>query len=226
MPEEKNKKRIVDSLEQAFRYGRGEAQVSVEGKILEFSEALRCFSCGKSFREPSPNLFSFNSPLGACSLCQGFGRVITIDWNLVIPDPKKSLAGGAIEPWTKPSAEWEAKHLLVFCKKKKIPTDKPWEDLTEAQRRLILEGDHAGRDWKEGEYFSVKDFFAYLEKKTYKMHVRIFLSKYRCFVPCRECSETRLKPEALWVKVEGKANDRQPEYGDKCQRKPPIVSAM
>ncbi len=202
--EDKNKKRLVDSLEQAFRYGRGEAQVLIDGKILDFSETLRCYTCGKSFREPSPNLFSFNSPLGACSVCQGFGRVITLDWDLVIPDPKKSLAGGVIEPWTKPSAEWEARELLVFCKKKKIPTDKPWEDLSEAQKRLVLEGDHPGRAWKEGDYFSVKDYFAYLETKTYKMHIRIFLSKYRCFVPCRECSETRLKPEALWVKLDGK----------------------
>lgn len=202
----KNRKRLVDSLEQAFRMGKGDIQVSVEGKPpLEFSEDLCCKSCGKIFREPSPNLFSFNSPLGACPVCQGFGRVITIDWNLVIPDLKKSIAEGAIEPWTKPSSEWEAKQLLQFCRRKKIPTDKAWKDLTKEQQRLILEGDRKpGEKWSEGNYFSVQDYYAYLETKTYKMHVRIFLSKYRCYVPCETCKETRLKPEALWVKVSGK----------------------
>ncbi len=200
----KNRKRLIDSLEQAYRLGRGEIQISVGGEILEFSEALRCFSCGKIFREPAPNLFSFNSPLGACSTCQGFGRVITIDWNLVIPDAKKTIIEGAIEPWTKPSAAWEFEHLLVFCKKKKIPLDKPWKTLSEAHRKLIVDGDRSGKPWEEGDFFSVQDFFDYLETKTYKMHVRVFLSKYRCFIPCQPCGETRLKPEALWVKMTGK----------------------
>lgn len=200
----KNRKRLIDSLELAFRYGKGEAQVFLKGKMLEFSEALSCFTCGKTFREPSPNLFSFNSPLGACPVCQGFGRVITVDWNLVIPDPRKSLAEGAIEPWTKPSSEWERKRLAAFCKSEKIPMDVPWKDLSEKHRKWILEG-HPDKPYrKEGDFFSVKEFFKYLEKKTYKMHVRIFLAKYRCFEPCTACAETRLKPEALWVSVRGR----------------------
>lgn len=204
----KNRKRLVDSLEQAFRLGRMEAQAALpeSKKVLEFSESLKCVSCSKVFREPVPNLFSFNSPLGACPFCQGFGRVITIDWDLVIPDPKKSVIQGVIEPWTKPSSEWEAKELLAFCRKKKIPTDKPWNELTAAQRKLIMEGDRApGEKWSEGDFFSVKDYFAYLERKTYKMHIRILLSKYRSFVPCTACKETRLKPEALWVKILGQS---------------------
>lgn len=201
---DKNKKRLVDSLELAFRYGKGEAQIFVENKMLEFSEALSCFTCGKTFREPTPNLFSFNSPLGACPVCQGFGRVITVDWDLVIPDPRKTLAEGAIEPWTKPSSEWEAKRLVSFCKREKIPMDVPWKNLSAKHRGWILEG-HPDKPYKnEGDYFSVKEFFKYLEKKTYKMHVRIFLAKYRCFEPCTACAETRLKPEALWVSVRGK----------------------
>ena len=194
----KNRRRLVDSLEQAFRYGRGKIQIAAGEKIFEFSEELRCFSCGKSFREPAPNLFSFNSPLGACPVCQGFGRVITLDWDLVIPDQNKSIAAGAIEPWTKPSAAWEAKQLLRFCRLKKIPASTPWKELSGPHRQWIVEG------LKGEDYFSVKDFFAYLEKKTYKMHVRIFLSKYRCFIPCSACKETRLKPEALAVKVRNK----------------------
>ena len=200
----KNRKRLIDSFELAFRYGKGEAQSFVNGKMLEFSEALSCVTCGKIFREPNPNLFSFNSPLGACAVCQGFGRVITVDWNLVIPDERKTLSEGVIEPWTKPSSEWERKRLAVFCKNEKIPMDVPWKDLSKAHRQWILEG-HPDKPYqKEGDFFSVKEFFKYLEKKTYKMHVRIFLAKYRCFEPCSACSETRLKPEALWVLVRGK----------------------
>lgn len=194
----KNRKRLVDSLELAYRSGKGEIQVVFAGtrKVLYFSEGLRCFSCGKIFREPAPNLFSFNSPLGACPLCQGFGRVITLDWDLVIPDPGKSLAEGAIEPWTKPGASWEFNEMLKFCRRKKIPIEIPWRDLAERERRLILKGEG------KKDYASVADYFDYLEKKTYKMHIRIFLSKYRAFVPCTACGETRLKPEALCVKIQ------------------------
>lgn len=194
----KNAKRLCDSLEQAFRYGRGKVKIVTPQKIFEFSENLACHTCGKTYKEPTPNLFSFNSPLGACSACQGFGRVITIDWNLVIPDVKRSLSEGAVEPWTKPSAAQERRQLLKFCERKKIPTAKPWKDLSQTHRDWILNG------CKGDDYFSVKDFFAYLEKKTYKMHVRIFLAKYRCFVPCSDCRETRLKPEALAVRFRDK----------------------
>ena len=198
-------KRLRDSLEQAFRYGKGEISISVSlAPPLEFSEKLKCVSCGKIFREPVPNLFSFNSPLGACSVCQGFGRVITLDWDLVIPDKNKTLAGGAIEPWTKPSAEWEALELLRFCRREKIPTDKPWKNLSQTHQDWVLKGFRGKAYVKKGDYFSVKDYFDYLQTKTYKMHVRIFLSKYRAFEPCRACGETRLKPEALWVRVSGK----------------------
>ncbi|MFA7002137.1 MAG: excinuclease ABC subunit A, partial [Candidatus Omnitrophota bacterium] len=200
----RNRKRLTDSLETAFRYGRGEAVTAFEsssgGKGPRFSEHLRCASCARTFRDPVPNLFSFNSPLGACPECQGFGRIITLDWDLVVPDPKRSLAGGAIEPWTKPSAAWEARKLTSFCRRRKISMETPWRDLSEEERRMILEGP---RD-PDGDYFSVRDFFEYLEKKTYKMHVRIFLSKYRKFVPCHACHETRLKPEALYVRWAGK----------------------
>lgn len=191
------RKRLVDSLELANRYGKNEIFVSLAGKILQFSEGLRCITCGKNFREPVPNLFSFNSPLGACPECQGFGRIITLDWDLVIPNGNKTLVEGAIEPWTKPSCQKEFKQLLKFCQRKKIPIDKPWKSLSATHKKWILEG-------LEGDdFFSVQDFFDYLEKKTYKMHVRIFLSKYRQFVPCAVCCESRLKAEALAVKVSG-----------------------
>jgi excinuclease ABC subunit A len=196
---EKNKKRILDSLELAFRLGKEKIFIEADGEITFYASDLSCSSCLRKFREPSPNLFSFNSPLGACETCQGYGRVITIDWNLVFPDVNRTIEGGAVEPWTKPSAEWEFKQLLSFCKKKKIPTDVPWKKIPTKDKSLIIEG--VGN---HDEYFGVKDFFAYLEKKIYKMHIRILLSKYRGYVPCEDCSGTRLKSDALAVKVADK----------------------
>ncbi len=200
---EKSKKRLLDSLELAFRYGKGEIQILIPGSETwqHFSEAFRCASCARFFKRPSPNLFSFNSPLGACPSCQGFGRVITIDWDLVVPDARKSLQEGAIDPWSKPGAAWEFKQLLAFCKKRKIPTTLPWSQMAQEHKKLLFFGEEG---LSQEEFFCVKDYFEYLEKKTYKMHVRIFLAKYRNFIPCPECHETRLKPEALCVQIEGR----------------------
>ncbi len=200
--ETKNRKRLIDSLELAFRMGKGEASAWIEEahQSLSFSERFRCNGCGIDYREPTPALFSFNHPLGACPACQGFGRVITIDWDRVVPDERKTIEGGAIEPWTKPSAHREFRQLLKFCRRMKIPLERPWRDLSENHRRWILEG----RGPKEQDYFSVKDFFDFLQTKTYKMHVRIFLSRYRGFVPCVACGTRRLKPEALAVRLAGR----------------------
>lgn len=200
--EEKNRKRLVDSLELAYQAGKGEAGAGIEGREepQKFSERFRCDACGKDYREPTPNLFSFNSPLGACPACQGFGRVITIDWGRVIPDERKSIREGAIEPWTKPSARWEFRQLKRFCERKQIPLETPWRDLSGTHRNWVL----AGTGKEADDYFSVKDFFEYLEKKTYKMHVRIFLARHRNYVPCETCGTSRLKPEALAVRVAGK----------------------
>jgi len=190
-----NHPRIIESVETAFRYGRGRIEISAKNSMFRFSNRFACGACDIEYKNPTPNLFSFNNPLGACPACQGFGRVITIDWNLVIPDVSKSIAEGVIEPWTKPSAKNEFDQLKVFCRHKKIPLEKPYRELSEEQKNWILHGDGT-RD-----YFSVEDFFKYLEKKVYKMHVRVFLSKYRAYLPCGECRGTRLKPEALLVKV-------------------------
>lgn len=195
---ESNKERLTDSFEQAFRLGRGEARVWVGEESLKFSEKLQCASCGKSFPEPSPNLFSFNSPLGACPVCQGFGRVITVDWDLVVPDPSKSIRDGAIEPWTKASTRWEQGQLLDFCGRKRIPIRTPWAKLKPQVRQWILEG------YEGDDFVSVRDFFDYMNKKTYKMHVRIFLNRYRGYAPCETCRVTRLKPEALDFLIQGR----------------------
>lgn len=196
--ETQNKERLTDSLEQAFRWGRGEVQVWISNKIMKFSWERRCFTCGRLFSKPTPNLFSFNSPLGACSVCQGFGRVITIDWDLVVPDEEKTIRNGAIEPWTKNSTRWEQGQLLDFCQRRRIPTQTPWRKLKKEHRDWILHG-RAG-----DQYTSVQNFFDYLNKKTYKMHVRIFLNRYRAYVPCGACGAARLKSEALNYQIGGK----------------------
>lgn len=191
--------RLVDSVETAYRYGAGRLEVRSGKKVLKFSEYFHCAHCDTHYRMPTPNMFSFNSPLGACPECQGFGRVITIDEHLVVPDGRKSLEEGAIEPWTKPSYQWFREQLLDYCGREKIPVDRPYADLSADAKKRIWEGDSG-----DEEYISVRDFFGSLEKKTYKMHVRIFLSRYRGYFKCTACGGSRLKSEALGVKVRGK----------------------
>ena len=194
-----NQGRSLESIESAFKLGKGEILVLAGAKPHQseyrFSDRFQCSSCKISYRLPTPNSFSFNSPLGACPECQGFGRIITIDWNLVVPDPRRSITEGAVEPWTKPSCKREFRQLKEFCRKKHIPLDVQFSDLKPESKQWILNG------LKESGYFSVQDFFDFLQKKTYKMHVRIFLSKYRGYLVCSKCKGARLKPEALCVRV-------------------------
>ena len=190
--------RIREALELAFQAGAGRLGVICGNQIEWFSKDLQCSGCRKVFKKPTENLFSFNSPLGACPTCQGFGRVIETDWNLVIPDESKSIQSGAVDPWTKASTRWEQGQLLDFCKRRKIPVKTPWKTLKAEQKKWITSG-------KEGdEYVSIADYFKYLEKKTYKMHIRIFLNRYRGYSVCGDCRGSRLRPEALYVKVGGK----------------------
>jgi len=190
----KERKRFIESVEAAYRHGKGKCEILIEDgdKTYHFSEGFHCAACDRDYPKPSPHTFSFNSPLGACSTCQGFGRIIEVDPNLVIPDENKTLGEGVIEPWTKPSCSWEFKQLKAYCRKKKIPLDAKWRDLDQAIQEKIFEGDKG--------YFGVHEFFQYLEKKKYKMHVRVFLSRYRSFSLCPSCHGARLKPEALRVK--------------------------
>jgi len=191
-----DRKRILDSLEMASREGRGRFDLQLPGgETLRFSEGLDCPYCGIRYREPTPNLFSFNSPVGACETCRGFGRVMDIDLDLVIPDQQKSLQEGAIRPWTGVARE-EFEDLMAFCRRRGIPTDVPFKDLTEEQKRLIIEGDRT--------FYGVKGFFRWLESKRYKLHVRVFLSRYRSYVTCLACRGTRFKEEALLWRLKGK----------------------
>jgi excinuclease ABC subunit A len=193
----RNRKRIVDSLEQAFRFGAGRIDVWVKpDRHLAFSKTLECAACKISYTPPQPNLFSFNSPLGACETCRGFGRTIDIDLDLIIPDHTLSLEEGAIKPW----GDWEDPRmefddLMAFCKRKKIPTDISFQQLKEAHKEAIIEGTSS--------YYGIRGFFDWLETKTYKMHVRVFLSRYRTYRVCSVCHGTRFKERALLYRLNG-----------------------
>jgi len=191
--------RLIDSLELCYREGNGVAEIvllSDPPQKLTFTAHLTCPQCQTRYLDPEPQLFSFNSAHGACPSCQGFGNLIGLDLNLVIPDPERSLQEGAIEPWTKPQFEWAQQELLAFCRRMKIPTDVPFARLSQQQQDWILQG--------RGDFPGVRGFFEWLETKKYKVHVRVFLSKYRGYTTCPKCHGTRLRPEALAVRVGGK----------------------
>jgi len=193
------KRRLCDSLEQAFRFGKGRLTLVFPDdgfRRAAYSEGLNCARCGLTYREPTANLFSFNSPLGACEACRGFGRVIDVDLDLIIPNPGKSLADGVIKPWSTPSTEWERGELAKFCKRSGISMSTPFERLSDAERRRIIDG--------EGKYPGIRGWFKWLEGRTYKMHVRVFLARYRSYRVCPECQGGRLKPDALLYRIGGR----------------------
>ncbi len=196
--------RIVESLEAALSRGAGKLTVYGEdtaGKLGEphrFSTGLHCPDCDIAYRDPTPAVFSFNSPLGACETCRGFGRVIGIDYGLVIPDERLTLAGGAVKPWQTPSNAECQTDLLKFAKRRGIPVNIPWSDLTADQRRWVIDGEG---EWDAGVWYGIKRFFVWLEGRSYKMHIRVLLSKYRTYGPCPVCEGARLKPEALWWRL-------------------------
>ena len=197
--------RLIDSIEICYREGQGEATLEFvleapNGKPerLTFNERFECKKCGAVYQEPEPRLFSFNSPYGACPRCQGFGNTIDFDLDLVIPDKGKSLNDGAIEPWTKPRYRSLAQDLKRYARAKGIPLDVPFHQLSAQHKELVLSGDP-----KAG-FPGVKGFFEWLERKKYKLHVRVFLSRYRGYATCPDCRGTRLRPEARAVKIDGK----------------------
>src|SRR5579864_6216308 len=191
--------RIVEAVETAFREGDG-AALAIEvdesgcaGRVHRFSERFECRNCGLTYEVPQPRLFSFNNPFGACPTCHGFGNVIELDLALVVPDDTKSVAAGAIEPWGKPHYRSCLAQLKRAAKAGTVRFDVPWRDLTDAEKRFVIDG--------EGEYEGVQGFFRRLERKKYKVHVRVFLSRYRGYLICPECGGTRLRREARDVRV-------------------------
>jgi excinuclease ABC subunit A len=192
------RERLVDSLEIALKKGEGRATIRTEeGKEFLFSDRLECKECRVLYEAPFPNLFSFNSPQGACPVCHGFGDLAVLDENKIIPNKRKSLEEGAVEPWTKPVSRWWMKELIREARKKGIPTSLPYHKLKHDQQRFVMKG--------EGGYEGVKGFFNWLETKKYKVQVRVFLSRYRKYVPCPACRGTRLNPQALSVKIKGRS---------------------
>jgi excinuclease ABC subunit A len=200
--------RIVDAVEIGYREagevifetairesdaGAGSGQAP---QRLRFSQRFECKNDGTRYEEPEPRLFSFNNPYGACPRCQGFGNTIDFDLDLVIPDKGKTLNEGAIEPWTKPKYRPLFTELKRFARQAEIPLDVPWYELKAEQRRMITEG--------EGRFGGVRGFFQHLERKKYKLHVRVFLSRYRGYSLCSTCGGSRLRTEARQVKIDGK----------------------
>jgi excinuclease ABC subunit A len=191
--------RIVDAIESGYREA-GEvvfetAPSEGEAVRLRFSQRFECKHCNLKFEQPEPRMFSFNNPFGACPRCQGFGNTIDFDMDLVIPDKSKTLAEGAVDPWTKPKYKPIGTEMRRVARLAGIPLDVSWAKLRKDQQKLILEGD--------GKWIGVRGFFEHLEKKKYKLHVRVFLSRYRGYSLCMACGGARLRNEARQVKVGG-----------------------
>jgi excinuclease ABC subunit A len=208
--------RLTDSIETSYREGGGAAFAVVvpepgtpdtepgnpdsgASARLLFSERFECRPCGIAYETPQPRLFSFNNPFGACPTCHGFGNVIELDMSLVVPDPSRSIQQGAIEPWSKPHYRSQLADLKRAARRVGLRLDAPWADLTDDERRFVVEGD--------GEYRGIRGFFTWLERKKYKVHVRVFLSRYRGYLPCPECGGARLRREARDVRVGGETID-------------------
>src|SRR3989475_961555 len=205
-----DKTRVIEGIEAALKIGQGKVNVyplSAEGDPLapwRYSSDLHCPDCDIHYSEPTPALFSFNSPLGACETCRGFGRVIGIDYGLVVPDETKTLREGAVRPWQSPAWSECQDDLEKYAKKRGVPLDLLWRALPQAQRKWGLEGEPGWGSWREswpGTWYGVARFFRWLETKAYKMHVRVLLSRYRAYTPCSACNGARLKPDALLWRV-------------------------
>lgn len=202
---EEEKGRLTDSITQAYdaslKYITGSVirralVVTTEGQVLKISEEPSCSICGWTPPTISSKLFSFNSPMGACPTCKGFGNILELDEAKVIPNPNLAIAEGALNPFTMPSAEHDKKALFSFCKKQKIDLQKPWKELPKPHRDLIWSGNK--------DFFGVKGLFEYLEEIKYKMHVRVFISRYRSPRTCPDCKGTRLRKDVQTILINKK----------------------
>jgi len=219
--------RVRDSLETAMQQGEGHctayialpalngkphadviqervattSTVEIDGRNfhrVRFDQQLTCEACNLSYPTPQPQLFNFNSPLGACVTCEGFGNLIDIDMDLIVPDPSKSLKDGAIAPWNTPAYAHELEELLELAPDFDLPVEVPYSDLSEEHRRLIREGVPSHN------FGGLEGFFAWLERRKYKMHLRVFLSRWRSSRQCPDCKGTRYRPEVLAIRIGGK----------------------
>ncbi len=220
--------RFVEACEQAYHFGKGKlaihevanSQLSTPNPQL-FSNRLHCAQCNIEYTDASPALFSFNHPLGACPTCKGFGRTITIDYELAVPDRSLTLAEGAVKPWrTGMSAECQS-DLKKFCKVREVPMDVPFSQLSAEHQRWIIEGDKdygidEDHQWPRA-WYGVKGYFRWLETKSYKMHVRVLLSRYRAYTKCPDCHGARLKPDALMYLLKTEDGGSKMEKGPRTQ---------
>jgi len=201
--------RFAEACEQAYHFGKGRLTLLLRTgdrwQEMRFSNRWHCAECDREYREPSPALFSFNHPLGACPTCRGFGRVIGIDYQRALPDPSRTVAQGVVRPWQSGQGLECQRDLLRFCRAQGIRTDVPFSRLPEEHRRWIVDGDpEYGKDeeheWPRA-WYGVKGYFRWLETKAYKMHVRVLLSRYRAYTTCPDCHGRRFQPEALDFRV-------------------------
>jgi len=201
------RQRLTDSIETAYQEGGGSAwalqlpDATRPGPVEHvFSERFECRYCRITYEDPQPRLFSFNNPFGACPTCHGFGNIIELDMDLVVPDSTKSIQQGAIEPWSKPHYRAQLAELKRAARKERVRLDVPWAELTDDEKRFVVEG---GED-----YGGIRGFFRWLERKKYKVHVRVFLSRYRGYLTCPDCGGARLRREARDVRVAGRTIDK------------------
>ena len=215
--------RAVEAIERALKAGRGrltvyrlDAQRRARSP-MRFSTTLHCAGCDIEYREPVPSMFSFNSPLGACETCRGFGRTMGIDYGLVVPDESKTLGDGAIRPWLSKSYRQCQRDLVRYARRRGVPLDVPWRELDDATREWVLEGEG---DWDEDAWYGARRFFDWLETKSYRMHIRVLLSRYRSYRECPECRGARLKPQALLWRVGTRSDARKALGGEPAHRPP------
>ena len=197
--DKESEKRLADSIETAFLEGDGYAHVFLldSRQILRFAQHYECRNDGIRYEDPDPRMFSFNNPVGACPKCQGFGRSMGIDMDLVVPDPNKTIRQGAIHPWNSPKWRVNLRDLLGIAGDAGVPVDVPFKRLTSKQLDVILNG-YNGFD-------GIHKFFKFIERKSYKIHYRVFLSRYRGYTTCDECHGARLRGDALNIRVAGKS---------------------
>ncbi len=224
------KSRVIEALEAALKIGQGKVNVYAAGAddeavtpaVWRYSSDLHCADCDIHYADPTPSLFSFNSPIGACDTCRGFGRVIGIDFGLIVPDEGKTLREGAVRPWQTASFRECQDDLVKYAGKRGIPLDTPFRSLTQAQRKWVLEGEPEWKSWRlswPGTWYGVRKFFDWLETKAYKMHIRVLLSKYRAYTPCPACEGARLKHDALLWRL-GTKPDADKVFGTYKRFKP------
>ena len=205
------KARAVEAIEMALKRGSGRVNVyvldeSAEPMLWRFSTGLHCPESDLRYADPQPVLFSFNSAYGACETCRGFGRVIGVDYGLVIPDPRKTLRSGAIKTLQTPAWKENQDDLMQYAGEAGIPRDTAWASLTPAQRDWVINGSPNWTGKWQSQWYGIKRFFEYLESKAYKMHIRVLLSKYRAYTPCTTCGGARLKTESLLWRLGSKAD--------------------